>query len=282
MVGAAALAATPPETADQVFAAALRQSIGGPARADLGDQASERLDEGFLIVPMDPAARLLTVLNRDVPADFAGLLLGTEGMQSPGILRFVPAGFIDSDAAPAWSADDILASLRDTVEHANADRLKANLEEREVRRWIQPPRYNAQTHQLSWCALVLPRSAPRDSDGEITFHAIGFGREGYVALSVVTSVQKAADIGRMVDLFLAGLSFRPGKAYGDALPADRRAPAGLAGAMALDRLHKADSSVSFWSGDAVFPIAGGVVAAIGALALVLHVQRTMRREARRG
>jgi uncharacterized membrane-anchored protein len=276
----AAIAAPP--TAEQAFAAALRESIGGPSRVDLGDLASERLDAGLIFVPRDPAAQLLSVANLHVPADFVGLLLGPEGMRSPGILRFVPSGFIDADAAPAWTADDMLASLQETVEHANAARLKADLEAREVRGWIVPPRYNGQTHQLAWSALILSKSAPRDSDGEITVHAIGFGREGYVALAVTTSMQQSVETGHMADLFLAGLSFHPGKAYADALPTDRRADSGLAGAMGLDRLRKADSGTSFWSSDAVFPVAGGSVATLGALALALYIQRNLRREARRG
>jgi uncharacterized membrane-anchored protein len=289
MIGAAELPASPddgsaaaPGTTEQAFATALRQSVGGPSRVDLGEQAIERLNENYLFVPKEPAARLLTIAHLEVPADFVGILLGPEGMQAPGIVRFVPAGFVDADTAPAWSADDMMASLKDTVERDNAVRSQANLQEREVRRWIQPPRYNPQAHQISWSALVLSKSAPRDSDGEITFNAIGFGREGYVALCIITSVQKAADIGRMADFFLAGLSFRPGKAYGDTTAGDRRVPGGLAGAIGVDRLLKADLGISFWSSDRVFPVAGGIVAAIGALALFLHVQRTMRREARRG
>jgi uncharacterized membrane-anchored protein len=270
------------ETPDQVLTYALRQSIGAPARADIGDQATVRLTEGLMIVPREPASRLLVVTRTPVPPDFQALLLGSEGMDAPGIVRFVPAGFIDSDAALTWSPEDFLASLRDTVEHRNADRVKNGLQEREARRWIQPPRYNPETHQLSWAALVLPKSAPRESDGEITYHGIGFGRDGYIEVTAVTSTEKARQIGKVVDEFLQGLNFRSGKAYADTQPSDRRAPAGLAGAMGLDSVHKETSKDSFWSTDKVFPIVGGIVAAIGALSLFIYVQRHLRREARRG
>ena len=52
--------------------------------------------------------------------------------------------------------------------------------------------------------------------------------------------------------------------------------------MGVERLHKADSGGSFWSSVGIFPVAGGSVAAVGALALFLYIQRNMRREARRG
>jgi uncharacterized membrane-anchored protein len=290
MVGIAALAAAPChaastdpfETSEQVLAAVLRQSVGGPAKADLGDQATERLDDRSMMVPKEPAAKLLATMDQAVPPDFIGLLLGSEGIQAPGLIRFVPAGFIDANVALAWTPDDILASLNDTTQRGNAARVAAGQQEREVRGWVQAPNYNPETHQIAWAALILPKSAPRGSDGEITFQAIGFGREGYIHLSVVTSQEKAAEIGRMTTSFLSGLNFRPGKAYSDALPSDPRAPAGLPGAMGLDSLHKAESNSGLFSADTIVPVTGSIVAAIGALSLFVYIQRHMRRESRRG
>ena len=289
MVGAAALAAPPDkgaaatmlQTPEQVLTDVLLQSIGAPARADIDDQATVRLADGFTFVPRDVAARLLAVSDKVAPPDFQGLLIGSEGMEAPGFIRFVPAGFVDSDAALAWTPDDLLSSLRDTVERENPDRVKADLDERGARRWVLPPHYNPESHQLSWAALILPKSAPRESDGEITVHAVGFGRDGYVEMTVVTSVQKADLIGQMADDFLGGLNFRPGKAYGDALPTDKRAQGGLARVMEMDSLHKADTESNFWGSDTVVPVAGGIVAAIGALSLLFYIERHRRRDARR-
>jgi uncharacterized membrane-anchored protein len=193
----------------------------------------------------------------------------------------VPASFIDSDAALAWTADDMLSSLRATVERGNPDRVSANLPEREVRRWIQPPHYDPESHQLKWAALILPKSAPRESDGEVTYYGLGFGRQGYVQITVVSSVQKADIVEHMVGDFLAGLNFVPGKAYADATPADPRAAAGLAGAIGVDSLRKAEAGDGLLASDTVIPVAGTVVASIGALSLLLYIRRHLRRESRR-
>jgi uncharacterized membrane-anchored protein len=275
-------AARPAETPDQILVAALAQSIGAPARANIADQATVRLQDPLTFVPPLAAARLLGVLKVSVPPDFQGLLLGSEGMAMPGLIRYVPAGFIDSDTALAWTADDFLSSLRDTVARDNPARVKQGLEEREARRWVQTPHYNPEAHQLSWAALILPKSAPRESDGEVTVHAISFGRQGYIELTVVTSLEKATEIGQMADSFLDGLTFRPGKAYADSVPADKRAFGGLAAAMGLDSLHKSRADSSFLNSDIVIPVAGGIVAAIGAFSLFIYIQRHLRREARRG
>jgi uncharacterized membrane-anchored protein len=270
------------ETPDQILVAVLRQSIGAPARAEIGDQASVRLSDDLLFVPPEAAIEFLSVSGKPIPANFNGLLFGAEGVDALGIIRFVPSGFVDSDAALAWTEDDILGSLEDTVEHGNPERTRNGLPQREARRWVVPPHYSPELHQLSWAALILPRSAARDSDGEITYHAVSFGREGYIDLMVVTSTQKAEGIARMGDGFLRGLNFRPGKAYGDALPTDKRAEGGLAAVMGVESLHKVRVSGGFLAGDKVFPVAGGTVAAVGGLSLFLYIRRHFRNEARRG
>jgi uncharacterized membrane-anchored protein len=269
------------EMPDQIFADAMRQSIGAPARADLGAQAAVRLENGLVLVPHDPAVRLLRVNNKDVPPDFLGLILTSKGMDALGYVRFIPAGYIDANAALEWTADDILDSLRDTVEHANAQRQKQGLPEREVRRWVRPPHYDADGHTLSWAALIIPKSAPRESDGEIIVYGLAFGREGYIQVSIPSSVEDADYTEQMVDSFLLGVSFKPGKTYADYQSGDKRAQSGLAGAMGIDMLHKAQDRSSFWSSDVLIPAVGALVATIGAFSLFFYVQRHLRRMARR-
>lgn len=269
------------ETPDQVYRSALLQAVGAPAKTDIGDRATLRLADGLAFIPRAPAIRLLAVRNQSVPSDFEGILVGPDGMDAQGTVRFVPAGFVDSDAALAWTDDDMLASLNDTLSRTNKDRTQQRLEEQEARRWVVPPHYNPETHQIAWSALIVPKSAPREADGEIRYHAIAFGRDGYVEIGIVTSLEKADDVGQIVTGFLAGLTFRPGHAYGDAVPSDRRAVGGLAAAMGIDSLHKAVSGDTFLSGDRVIPLAGGLVAAIGAISLFFYVHRYLRRRARR-
>ncbi len=263
------------------FSAALREAIGAPARADLEDQATLRLNGDSLLIPKEPAIRLLTASNRPIPKDFAALLVGSEGMESAGIVTIVRGGFVDSDAAIAWTADDLLASLKLSVEHQNPARIQHGLQPLEARRWLLPPSYDPERHQISWAAMIIPQSAPRESDGEVTFHAIGFGRDGYIHLAVTTSEQQAEPTRQMVASFLAGLNFQPGNAYTDVQSADRRSPEGLAGAMGIEAFVKARPKTDLWSSDKVLPIAGGLVAAIGAVALAFNIARQMRRNSRR-
>jgi len=269
------------QTPAQAYTEALRQSVGAPARAPLGSDAFVRLSEELIIVPHDQAARLLTLWDLPVPPDFTALLLGSKGMASPGIIRFVPAGFVDATEAAAFNADDLQSSLSDTIERGIPERIEQQLPELEVRGWVRPPRYDPEAHQISWAPLILPKAAPLGTDGEITFNAIGFGRHGYIKLSLATSVQEAAEAGQTFDTFLAGLGFQVGTAYGDVQPTDKRAPGGLAGALGMDSLHKARNPVSFWMSETFIPTVGGVVACIGAISLLIYVRRNTYKEARR-
>jgi uncharacterized membrane-anchored protein len=281
----------PPPTRDMiaaVFAETLRQTIGAPAKVVLGDQATIRLSNSLMFVPPLPAIKLLLVTRRPAPAsdpgspDIMGLLLGYGGLDISGLIRFAHGGFTDADSFLAWTPDDVLASLRDTVEQANPERIRQHQQELEARAWVQPPHYDAQTHQLAWAALIVPKSAPRGAEGEIVYHAVGFGRDGSIELSIASSVEKAEQVERMTTDFLDGLKFLPGKGYTDAGPRDHRAENGLAAAMGLDRLHRAPAANRFWSSEMVIPAAGGLVAVVGGVSLVLYFMRHTRREARRG
>jgi uncharacterized membrane-anchored protein len=270
------------------FAEALRQAIGAPARVNLGEQATVRLSGDLMFLPPQAATKLWLVIGRPVPEpgpgtpDMLGLLMGSEGIDMSGFIRFVPTGFVDADTMPTWTPDDILASLRDSVERANADRLRQNQPALEARAWVQPPHYDPQTHQLVWAALVIPKSAPRGSDGEVIYHAVAFGRGGFIDLSIASSLEKAERAEHLIGAFLGGLNFLPGKGYKDAGPQDPRAENGLSQAMGIDALHKVQTANRFWSSDIVIPAAGGLVALIGVLSLAVYFSRHTRREARRG
>jgi uncharacterized membrane-anchored protein len=264
-----------------VYARALSLSIGAPLRADLGTAARVRLSADLVFTPHEQAQELLQAYRRAIPSDFIGLLTIGQGMTLTGTVRFVPAGFIDANAILPWRADDILDSLRDTIEQDNALRLKRGALEREARRWIHPPTYNPELHLLTWAVLVVPKVAPRNSNGEVVFNGIAFGRDGYIQVAIPTSVEDAPEAERMVDLFLQGVSFQPGRTYQDFQVGDPIAPGGLAAAMGIDMLHKEQSHVSFWASDALIPVVGLVVATIGGIALLIQLSRYQRRRSRR-
>lgn len=269
------------QTPAQALIEAMRHSIGAPAQAGLGDQATVRLDADLIIVPHDQATRLLKIWDIPVPPDLVALLLGPKGMDAPGIIRFIPAGFIDAAEVLRWTQEDLLASLGDTIEARNPERVTKELPELEVRDWVRPPHMDARTSQMSWAALILPKTADPDTDGEVTYYAVGFGRHGYIQVSMTASFQDASEIGQLLDTFLIGLTFHPGDAYGDVQPADRRSPRGVGGVLDIDQLHRVRNTVGFWSSDLVLPYVGGAVALVGVLSLLIYLRLHLHRDAER-
>ncbi len=113
------------------------------------------------------------------------------------------------------------------------------------------------------------------------FYGLAFGRDGYLQVAITSSVEQAAEVGNMVNSFLRGVAFRPGKTYIEYQNGDPRSPTGLAGAMGIDTLHKARDQSSFFSSDVLIAAVGALVAAVGAISLFFYVQRYLRRRARR-
>ncbi len=274
--------ATPPGAADAAYVDIVHEAVGAPARVDIGEEATLRLSQDMFFIPQGPAERLMTRLNRAIPPDLEGLLLDPDGMDMPGVIRFVRAGFIDADAMLAFTPDDVLASLQDAVARGNKQLAQQGLPSLQARGWVKPPHYDPDTHQLGWAALIVPASATGNSDGEVVYNAIVFGADGYVQLSVAASMERAGEVENITHGFLAGVSFKRGDDYTDGVAAAPGVENGLAKAMGLDSLHKAPVKLSSYFADDMIPVAGAIVAAIGALSLCIYVLRHMRREARRG
>jgi uncharacterized membrane-anchored protein len=275
-------AATAETTVNEVLAAVMRQASGVPARVALGERASLRLSEELYFLPVQSARKLMLMTGGQIPPDTLGLLLGPEGLEMAGPVRFIPAGFIDPGTIQAWTDEDILASLRDSVLQGNVERVRNGQTPLEARAWIQPPQYDPQTHHLAWAALIVAQNAPKNSDGEVLYNAIAFGREGYIQLSMAAGVQKAETLKRLTAAFLGGLTFAPGQGYPEAAPKDAQPANGLAKAMGMDSLHKAPIFRNFWGSDVIIPVSGSVIAAIAVLTLVVFRIRYTRKEARRG
>lgn len=275
-------AATKLTQVDAAFQEAMRQATGGPARAEIAGQATFAVPMDFVAVPPTQGTALLASLNIPVPDDLAGVLLGIDGVDSPGTLRFVKSGFVDADGAIAWSADDLQSSLDDTIRADNADRLKRGLLPLEMRRWVTEPHYKPESHVLVWAALIVPQGSPANTEGTIEVHALAFGRQGYVELTFPTSVERADYYTMIADQFLSTLRYAGGAGYGDVTPSDKRAPNGLAGAigaMSLHHYHPPNGGGAGMGDQTILIVGSGlaVVALLGGLTIFVRYRRSITR-----
>ena len=254
------------QAGEEVMAAA----IGAPARVDLIKQATLRLTGTYQFTPRDVAERFFQAIGRSVPSDMVGLLL--EGGQSNwfAILRYVDEGHLTEKAIRAWSADDIMVSLREHIARENARAKGGRQAERAVSLWLVPPAYLPESHILTWAASIPPLDAQRERDTEAVHHVVVFGRDGYFHLEAVATAATVRERQYQVLTLMQGLTFLDGRRYQDFVPAsDPVLTQGLQRVLDLSVLRK--SSVLDWGWDTdnliILTLGGITVLGAGLLAL---------------
>jgi len=229
-------AAAPPSREQEARAAvdaARAALVAGPARVPLADQAILALPANYGFIPQRQAAALMSAMGNRTGKDFLGLVVPRGADQNWFVaVVYEPAGYIKDDDARHWDAGELLKSLRDGTEAANAERAKAGIAPLEVTRWIEPPAYDARTHRLAWAAEARVKGSA-DTDPTVNTNTYLLGREGYVSLNLVTRAASVETDRNAAHELLAAVEFNPGKRYADFNSAtDKVAAYGLAALVA--------------------------------------------------
>lgn len=217
-----ALAADAPPSAQQqavhqAATAARAALVRGPASVSLRDQATLALPEHFGFVPRKEAVALMQAMGNTVDDEFLGLIYPlADGANTDWFvtLDYSPSGYVKDDDAKHWDAAQLLQSLKDGTEAGNAERVKIGVPPLVVTRWIEPPAYDGDTHRLVWSAEAK-RKDGADSDPTVNYNTYLLGREGYVALNLITNASTVDGDKAAAHQLLDGLNFNSGKRYGD-------------------------------------------------------------------
>ena len=213
----AAYAQTTPDTrqSEQAAAweAAAQAATAGPATITLVDQATLDLPQGMAFIPKAEAYRWSRSIGNTPGADQIGIVTTLGNEEWIVSVRWVPDGYVRDDEARDMKPDEVLANLRDGAEEANKDRSARGFPELELTGWVQPPSYDAATHQLQWALGVQRKGQPDASSINLNTRALG--RDGYLSLNLVTSRNEIAQYRPVAGKLLAGLQYNEGKRYGD-------------------------------------------------------------------
>lgn len=213
----AAYAQTTPDTrqSEQAAAweAAAQAATAGPATITLVDQATLDLPRGMAFIPKAEAYRWSRSIGNTPGADQIGIVTTLGNEEWIVSVRWVPDGYVRDDEARDMKPDEVLANLRDGAEEANKDRSARGFPELELTGWVQPPSYDAATHQLQWALGVQRKGQPDASSINLNTRALG--RDGYLSLNLVTSRNEIAQYRPVAGKLLAGLQYNEGKRYGD-------------------------------------------------------------------
>jgi len=186
----------------------------GPADVALRDQAHLKLPEGYLWVPQPAAGQLMQAMGNRVDDSFVGAVFPASDADWFAVVKFVREGYIKDDDAKDWNADDLLNSLREGTEAANAERVKRGIPAIEVTGWAQKPQYDAVAHRLVWSALSQDKGGSADDQG-VNYNTYALGREGYISLNLVTSARELDKYKPDASKLLAALQYDDGKRYAD-------------------------------------------------------------------
>ncbi|MCA1325401.1 DUF2167 domain-containing protein [Herbaspirillum sp. alder98] len=190
----------------------------GPASIDIQDQAKLALPAKTAFIPSAAAGRYLRSLgNRVDDQALVGIILPTDGASSwMSILTVEKGGYVRDDDAKDWKADDILSSLKEGTEAVNAERKQHGIREIEVTGWAEVPKYDAVTHKLVWSAIIGGKDRhDAAADLSVNYRTLALGREGYLSLTMVSSLDQLQQYKPIAQQLLAAISFNDGKRYSD-------------------------------------------------------------------
>lgn len=195
---------------------AAKTAIAGPASITLADQAKISIGAGQLFIPAAEANGVMHALGNSVQPQRQGLILPADEKASWMVdVNWIKEGYVRDGEAKEWQADALLQSLKDGTEESNAERLERGYPALDITGWVEPPRYDPQTHRLVWSLSARERGAPADQQHVINYNSYALGREGYFSLDLITGSGSIAADKKVAHALLASLEYAPGKRYAD-------------------------------------------------------------------
>ncbi len=251
----------------------LEQVVGAPARVNLGDQATMRLEGSLQFVERDLASRYLRAYSQDNPEDLVGMFF-QGGRDTPWIatVRRVRGGFVDIEAIRRWTQEDILASLRDEVARENRERAERTLPPRVVSGWRIPPRYDPDTRSLTWSVQRSVQGVSAQNESDAIAHVAVFGREAHVLVTIISDSNAILHNPRDISTLVNNIRFIEGKAYADFVAGtDPVAAGGLNAVFGVTALRPIGFIEKHMDADRlmIFIVGGGMILAAGIMALLL-------------
>jgi uncharacterized membrane-anchored protein len=217
--------------------------VRGPARIELGSEAMLALPAAHAFLPAVETRALLREWGNRPSEHTLGMVIPT-GEDSPPpwfmVIGHVPDGHVAGGDLQGLDAERLLVEVRRVLAGTDEARRVADAAPTEVLGWLQAPRWDALAHRLSWAlsvrdrppgavggakggAAASARGGPPDEDPDedpdleliANDNTVLLGRAGYLTVGVVLPVldhrRYQADIASVI----AGLQFRPGRAWND-------------------------------------------------------------------
>ncbi len=197
--------------------AAERVQQSGPKEIKLKDQAVINLPKGFIFIPQPEAGKLLSAWGNPNSKDLLGMIF-SENQQDDYmvVVKYYSEGFIKDDDAKNWDVEELFDSLKEGTEEGNKERVKKGIPELEIIGWVQEPKYDATKKQLVWALSAQDKGTKATlAEQSINYNTYVLGREGYLTMNLVTSVDKIELYKPQIAKLLDSTTFVEGKKYTD-------------------------------------------------------------------
>lgn len=227
-------AANPDAERKAAYEAAAKATIRGPTQLPFADQAKLALPAGYHFIPAAEATRLIKSMGNTVDPGFQGLVVPDSNRHGFFAVSYHASGYIKDGDAKDWDADKLLDQIRQATAESNKRRAEIGVPEVEVTGWIQPPKYEATNHEVVWSLASRTKNAPaNETVNGINYKTLVLGREGYMAMTLVTDQAHIEQMRPSTVTLLDALTFNDGKRYADFhAGTDRVAEFGLAALIA--------------------------------------------------
>ncbi len=197
----------------------------GPLTARLGTTAQIELDEDYLFADAATTRMLMQRMGNPPTDREVGLVTPVD--RDKGwylVFEYSDVGYVRDDDKDEIDADEILDGIREGTEAANEERGKLGFTPLHVKGWIEPPHYDATSHNLVWALEAVNEG----EDGAVANYNVRLlGRKGYMSVTLATdSAQLAGDLPEVEEV-LGGFSYTPGNRYAEFVSGDKVARYGL-------------------------------------------------------
>ncbi|MBX3324967.1 MAG: DUF2167 domain-containing protein [Nitrospira sp.] len=201
----------------------------GPLEAPLGEQATLKLSADYRFLGSKDTERLLREMGNFPSGAELGLVTGGSGDSDWFVvIRFIDAGYVEDDDASAWDTDEMLDSIKEGTEEANAKRREMGMEGLTVRGWEEKPHYDKATNKVVWAI-----AAETSHGTTVNYNTLALGRHGYMSMNLVADLAQLPTLKPHAASLLSNLNFVQGKRYTDFdSTTDKVAAVGLAALVA--------------------------------------------------
>ncbi len=215
-------------------AKALLESLQYQSGAVAVTEAKAHLDlkPGFRYLAKSDARKVLEDYWGNPPDDTVlGLIvpekdpLGSEHSWAV-VVTYSDEGYVSDEDANKIDYNDLLKDMKAGTKESNEDRKSQGYQEIELVGWAEQPRYDASTKRLYWAKEL---SFAGESGNALNYDIRVLGREGYLSLEAVASMQDLNRVNDGMKQILPMAQFDAGNTYADFNPStDKMAAYGLA------------------------------------------------------